>query len=181
MNQVFSDEYKENTFYAWYKSGRPGWEKVLRKLPPNESGRKPNLLTIRDWAHTEGWTERADALDAEISRQLDTEIIGVRIEQLKKMADLGEKIMQEGYSYIKEKGFDSAAAAVRAVGLGSDMMFKYAAAADYLAKIGSMSNKQLDKEIRRLLNKGDELIDAELEDVDTLEEPDGDGAEDDNE
>lgn len=126
--------------------------------------------------NTEGWIERADALDAEVSQKLDIEVIENRVAQLREMAQLGEKLMKEGYAYIKENGFDSAAAAVRAVGLGSDMMFRYAAAADYLAKIGTMSNKQLEREIRKLLGKNEEEI-IEAEEVEE-DEPDGDGSED---
>lgn len=124
---------------------------------------------------TEGWIERADALDAEVSAKIDTEVIEARVTQLREMAELGKKLMNEGYEHIKANGFDSAAAAVRAVGLGGDMYFKYAAAADYIAKIGTMSNKQLETEIRKMLGRGEgEIIDGEMEDVD------GNGSEDDN-
>lgn len=152
---------------------------VLRVLPVSADGKKPASTTVKDWMITRGWIERADALDAEVSRALDEEAIQERAAQLKEMAKVGKEIMDKGKKHILENDFDSSAAAVRAVGLGSDMVFRFSAAADYLAKIGSMSNKQLDVEVRKLLGKneeGMEILDGEINEG--LEEMEEDVSED---
>jgi hypothetical protein len=127
----------------------------------------------------DGWIERADALDAEVSIKLDREMIQSRADQLRRMAEVGEETMNEGYKYIKEQGFDSAAAAVRAIGLGSDMVFRFAGSADGLVRVLSMTDQQLEKEVAKLLGK-DDFIDAETVDV-PADDIEKDNAENDNE
>lgn len=171
MELRFSPEYKDAVFYAWYKAGRPRLTKVVNFIPPTPDGRKPNTVTVKDWVESENWYQRADALDAEVSMKIDQEVIEARVTQLREMAQLGKEVMNLGYEYLKDEGFDSAASAVRAVGLGGDMYFKYAAAADYIAKIGTMSDKQLDRELMKLLNKGDgEILEGDAEDVNEPED-----------
>ena len=184
----FSEDYKESCFYAWYKAGRPKLAIVFHAIPLSTDGHRPTVVTLRNWMNSEGWIERADALDAEVSLQLDREAIKERADQLRHMADVGREVMEEGRAYLKKEGFDSSAAAVRAVSAGSDMVFRFASAADYLTKIGGMSNKQLETEMRRLLGKNEgevsvstDVIDAdstdlEDEDMEDVENADVDGA-----
>ena len=124
------------------------------------------------------WQARADALDAEVSVRLDREAIEKRVSVLRDLADTGKTLMDKGVEYIlkNDNPFqDNPSAAVRAIVSGAEMQFKFASQADTLAVISQMSDKQIEKEILRLLgkpNNEDETVDAELEDIPSDTEPD---------
>src|SRR5215207_5404510 len=167
-NQVDYDEhYIEACFRAWYDAGCPqlktpvgtvpvGSVGIVKVLPFAPDGRKPNIITVRGWMDKFAWRERADALDAQVSLKLDMESIKKRVAVLKDLAETGKKLKDKGIKYIieNENPFqDNPSAAVRAIGLGAEMEFKYAGAADRLALITQMSDKQIEKEILGLLGK----------------------------
>ncbi len=171
----YSDQYREACFYTWYNNGRPylgrvKGNKVVALMPPDPAtGERPQKATIQRWMKEDGWIERADALDAEVSIRLDTEAIENRITVLRQLADDGKLLKQKGLNYLNETKNPfryNPSAAVRAVVAGSEMEFKYAGQADLLVNIAGMTNKQLDKELARLLGKNEnEIIDAEAENV----------------
>lgn len=185
----YSEDYKESCFYVWYKSGRPklssnNGSKIIPLMPVDERGKKPTLVTIKTWMGDGNWDQRADALDAQVSIRLDEEAIASRIDTLRTLAENGRTLKDKGLDFIKskDKPFEgNPSAAVRAIVAGSEMEFKYAGAADMLANIAGMSDRQLDKELARLLGKNEnEIIDAESEDVIKDEASDADGTEADN-
>ena len=154
----------------------------MKFMPPSPDGRQPSIITIRQWMEKYGWRERAEALDVEVSIRLDKEAIENRISVLKELAKTGETLMNKGLNYIltQENPFaDNPSAAVRAIISGAEMQFKYAGAADRLAIISQMSDKQIEGEILKLLGKPNEnenVVDAELEDIPSKD----DNSEDDN-
>lgn len=189
-NQVeYDDIYIETCFRAWYDAGCPklrtgngtvpvGGKQVMKVFPPAPDGRKPTFMTIRNWMERFDWQARADALDAEVSVRLDREAIEKRVSVLRDLADTGKTLMDKGVEYIlkNDNPFqDNPSAAVRAIISGAEMQFKFASQADKLAIIANMSDKQIEKEILRLLgkpNNDDETVDAELEDIPSDTEPD---------
>jgi hypothetical protein len=105
------------------------------------------------------WYSRADDLDAQASLVLEREAVEKRVETLRKLAEYGEKLAAAGMSYIEKNSqpfADNVASAVRAIVSGSEMIFKYAGAADRLAAINQMSDKQIEREILALLGKEQE-------------------------
>jgi len=178
----YPDGYEDVCFYAWYKAGRPHFQSsygshVRKIFPPAPDGRKPTKETIRKWMNEHGWMERADALDAEVSRRLDKDAIEARIKVLKELASVGEKLADKGMEYIltTENPFkDNPSAAVRAVRDGVEMRFKYAGMADVLANIGQMNDNQVQREILRLLGKSENenTIDVEAENIEDLPDDD---------
>ena len=188
LSHGYSEDYKESCFYVWYKSGRPklgarNGSKIMPLMPVDENGHKPTLVTIKMWMNSDGWEQRADILDAQVSIRLDEEAIASRIDTLRTLAENGRSLKDKGLHYLQSKDSpfeNNPSAAVRAVVAGSEMEFKYAGAADMLANIAGMSDRQLDKELARLLGKNEnEIIEAESEDVsaDDDSEDDNDGAE----
>lgn len=174
--EQYSDDYKEACFYAWYKDGRNKFSKeggayIQRIIPTAENGRKPQSTTIKKWYHEYGWEQRADALDAELSKRLDEEAIAERAKIYTEIAEKGKELLQKGYDYIQENNFDTSASAVRAIGLGAEMIAKFGNAADILLAIHDMSNKQIISEISKILSQSDsDTIDAELEEADSSED-----------
>lgn len=174
----YDDDYKDACFYAIYQAGFPNRKKWVECIPLAPDGRKPNLATLKQWAENYGWVERADALNAELSKQLDDKVVKERAEAIKHTLEVVKDTMKMGHEYIKEHGFDTAASAVRAIGMGADMIARYAGTAELLLSVPTMSDKQLTKEMLRLLgkNENEEVIDIEAED----DEEDADSPEDDN-
>ena len=149
---------------------------ILKLMPADQGGNKVELATIKRWMVDDGWEQRADVLDAQVSIRLDEEAIENRIQTLRTLAQNGRELKTKGLDYInsKENPFDNnPSAAVRAIVAGSEMEFKYAGAADMLSNIAGMTDKQLDKELARLLGKNEnEIIDAESDDVESPEDTD---------
>lgn len=179
--EQYSDDYKEACFYAWYKDGRNKFSKeggsyIQRIIPSTDNGRKPQSITVKKWYHELGWEQRADALDAELSKRLDEEAIAERAKLYTEIAEKGKELLQKGYDYIQENDFDTSASAVRAIGLGAEMIAKFGNAADILLAIHDMSNKQIMSEISKILGQSeDETIDADAEDIEAVEDSDASG------
>lgn len=172
----YEESYIDACFYAWFKASRPraravGGSHIIKILPPTLDGRKPNIVTVSRWMEKYDWDARADALDAELSRKLDAQAIEERAALYKEIASKMERTMNAGYKYIEENGFDTAAAAVRAVFGGAEKFAQFSSAADSLLSIGNMTNQQVEKRILRLLGKNDDenpTIDVEPEDISSV-------------
>jgi len=142
---------------------------MMKSFQPAPDGRKPNIVTIRNWIHDDGWHEHADVLDAELSLKLDKEAIETRARVLKKLAEDGAYMKDAGLTYIRstpEPFKDNPSAAVRAVVAGSEMEFKYSGMAESLIQISQMNDKQLTKRVMHLLGKNennDEIIELDSE------------------
>lgn len=186
-NIVYSEDYIEACFLEWWKAGRPrakssSGSHIVKVIPTAPDGRKPNIVTVRTWMKNYGWEERADALDAQMSIQLEQEAIQERIKSLKEMAARGKALMDKGAKYIEESDNpfkDNPSAAVRAIATGADMQFRFSGAANHLANIASMSDAAIQKEVLKLLGKNEnEVITVEPEDVEPSEPEDNDGSSD---
>jgi hypothetical protein len=183
--QEYPDDYKEACFFSWYSAGHPSVKqsntaKILRLLPEAPDGRKPNLTTVKRWMVDNDWYSRADDLDAQASLVLEREAVEKRVETLRKLAEYGEKLAAAGMSYIEKNPqpfADNVASAVRAIVSGSEMIFKYAGAADRLAAINQMSDKQIEREILALLGKeqdDDDEIEVESTEIVSTESSEDD-------
>lgn len=179
----YDESYIEACFFVWYKAGAPGLRNsnkaisiggahIRKVLPPSPDGRTPNIQTVLDWMDKYDWRSRADALDAEVSRQLEKQAIQDRIKTLQTLAQNGKTLKDKGLDYLNKGDnpfADNPGAAVRAVIAGAEMEFKYAGAADRLAAISQMSDKQIEREILHLLgkesNENEDIVDADSEDI----------------
>ena len=79
MAESFSDPFKEQVFFLWHENGRKISNKFANSLP-DENGNKPSPKAIEKWRDGYGWIERADSLDAEISKELED--AGIEVQQL---------------------------------------------------------------------------------------------------
>lgn len=176
----FSEQYRESCFYAWYRAGSPllmnlenlptvGGRQLMKSLPPDETGKKPSYTTVQNWMYRFDWQPRAEALDAQVSLKLDKEVVNERVRILRELAKNGETLKQKGLDYLNNNDdpfADNPNAAVRAIVAGSEMQFKYAGQADVLANIAQMSDKQIEREVLRLLGKetDEDSVDATEDD-----------------
>ncbi len=189
MSNLFVDyslDYKEACFYAWYRAGKPSLNGIIRVLPATSDGRKPAMETVRKWMRGgDGWIswhQHADELDAEASKILDKEAVEERIKLVKQLAEDNKLLKEKGLEAIKgENPFkDDLPAAVRAIIAGGEGEFKYSGMATSLLAVAQMTDKQLDKEMRRLLGQNEnEIVDVEATEIDETIDGDSD-PEDDN-
>jgi hypothetical protein len=141
----YSQEYIESCFFIWYQNRDKHRLDIVASLPESEDGNVPPYATVRGWKDRYGWDERADALDAEVAVQLEHEAVTKKAEAIKKLAKVGESLVDKGIDYIMSKF----------VGMG-----------EFILGVSKMNDQQLTKEFYRLMGKGDEdVIDAENEDV----------------
>lgn len=169
MAEIYTEQYKELIFYTWIETGDRTFGKLLLdKIPENENGNKPNLISIKKWAEDNGWMERADALDAQTSLEMDRAVIDKRVEMYKKHADVGEELITMGREFLKKQGENGGIktenAALRALELGMQTERVSVGVADMVRKIGEMTPDQLDRELQKLLGQKqeDEFIQGEV-------------------
>lgn len=152
----YPEDYIENAFFEWYKAGRS--YQIADRLPEYD-GVKPTTMTLGAWRRKYDWDARADEMDAEVAARLEKEAIEQRAEAIKKLAQAGGEMVDMGLKYIKENGFDTASAAVRAVLGGADMVSKFVGMGEFVLGISRMNDAQLTREFYRLLGKAtDETV-----------------------
>src|SRR3990167_392115 len=87
----YSDEYKEQCFYAWYEAGKPRGKKALDFIPEDDGARKPSIQVFYQWRKEGGWDDRAAALDGEVKNKLNEIAIQKKIEMLESHQIIGEE------------------------------------------------------------------------------------------
>lgn len=168
MQLDYPEEYVEKIFYLWYSGGKKQGNPFINSIPETSDGRKPSKFTVISWIKNNGWLERADALDAEVSRSLDTEVINKRIQAFEEAVVVADELITLGRNYLKEhgKGIQSDNAAIRAIDLGLATKRISTGMAEMYTKISQMSDESITKELLRLIGKKDDIINAEIEELD---------------
>ena len=112
----FSDAYKINCRAIWYANGCPSPQKLidLNILPLDERGQAPGASSLRHWVEEEGWHQWKDALNAELSMRTEDELLNDKVALIKEQLAQNNEIRNKAFQDIKEKPFDSSAAAVSA-------------------------------------------------------------------
>jgi len=98
----YSDAYKEACFFVWYQNRGKTKFHANDGFPPSDDGKIPSLTTVLKWRNGLGWVERADAMDGEVSRNMEKDAIKMKAEAIKKLAKVAETIVDEGVQFIKE-------------------------------------------------------------------------------
>lgn len=167
----YSDEYIEKVFYLWYENGKTTGSGLISLLQA-EDGRTPSVFTIKDWVATKGWMERADALDAELSRALDGKMIDKRIKMYEEQVEIADELLKRGREFLaSEIGIRTGAEALRAIDLGLATKRVSVGASEAYEKISKMSDEDIAKELRNLLGKPkvdeDNIVDATITDTES--------------
>lgn len=161
----YPEEYAERIFYLWYDGGRKLTNSFLNILPKSPDGRIPAKATLISWINTRGWTERADALDGEISLALDNEVIEKRKEMYRKQVEIADELVKKGMEFLnnKDNGIKTDASAIRAIDLGLSTQRVSTGMAESYAKISKMSDEQLNNELQKLIGgKKLDIIDGDI-------------------
>lgn len=165
MAETYSDQYKEQTFILWYDSNRKISQKFANSLPEDENGQRPTFKTIEKWRDEFGWMQRADALDGELSRKLQDEVINKRIKMYEEHVGVSNSLIAKGKDYLENHPIDDMADALKAISLGVEIQRVSVGQIELGQKILRMSDEQLNREIYKLMGKSDELEDTEIIDV----------------
>ena len=155
----FTDAYKEKCFIAFYVAGRPKTSNlILDIIPAFDDGTKPSREIILKWKDELGWDFRADELDAKAIELVDEHLIQQRSELLKKQANEARQIAEAALLHLlgtEGKGFDSSSSAVQAYFRAAEQERVSIGLSEALLKLGKMTEEELQKTVRDLLERAD--------------------------
>lgn len=167
VTTIYTDQYKEACFQAWYAAGKPTLvQKLLEALPEDEYGRKPHQDVVRRWRNADNWDLRADGLDAKVNRQLEDTLVAQKVDMLKKQAQRARQLQEDGMEYLTENGFDSSSSALTAIFKGAELERSSLGLSDAIMKLAKLSNDELMAETQKLLQRyadsgeGPDILDA---------------------
>lgn len=165
MAETYSDQYKEQTFILWYDGNRKISQKFANSLPEDENGQRPTFKTIEKWRDEFGWMQRADALDGELSRKLQDEVINKRIKMYEEHVEVSNSLIAKGKDYLENHPIEEMGDALKAISLGVEIQRVSVGQIELGQKILRMSDEQLNREIYKLMGKSDEIEESEIIDV----------------
>jgi hypothetical protein len=155
INADFSETYKEEVFFIWYRAGRPSIKKLIPLLQPAEDKRIPKIDTLRDWHDSLGWTSRADVMDAEVARDIEQTAIHEKIEMIRRHAETSQKLITLGMTFLEKAeggGINKAADAIRAVVQGMEIERVSRGLQIALGEIEGMTNEDLVRFVEKKMN-----------------------------
>jgi hypothetical protein len=174
-NIMFTPTYIEKAFATWELHNHPNVNALIDMLEVDENGRRPEPATIMSWKTKYGWELRSGAIQVETQKQTDRQLVQVRMDMMKRHADLAKDIENEAWTYLKETGFDSSASAVSALFKAIDEEKKSTGMGIALAQVFTMSDEDLQKHMNRLLLRArgieeddENTVTAESEDIDAV-------------
>ena len=153
---AYPQEMHDQAFALWYKSGRKFTYKEIRKLLGQENERVPSASSLDFWKEIDHWEEHADELDAQVDNSMDKEIVAQRAEVIKRQADIGAEMIDMGMGYLRDKGIDTSADAIRAIAKGAELQEKQLGWAIVFTELAKASDDDLEKKLRKLMT--DEVI-----------------------
>lgn len=166
MADNYSEHYREETFFLWYRGGRKISNKFANSLQ-EENGQRPTFKTVEKWRDAYGWVERAESLDTELSTALQKEVINERIEMYQEHVEVADSLIAKGKKFLAEHEISDMSDALKAISLGVDIHRASVGQKVLGQKILTMSDDQLTKEINKLLSpptQNDEFIEADVVD-----------------
>ena len=165
MSENYSPHYKESVFALWYDGNRKISQKFANSLPEDENGQRPTFKTIEKWRDEFGWMQRADALDGELSRKLQDEVINKRIKMYEEHVEVSNSLIAKGKDYLENHPIEEMGDALKAISLGVEIQRVSVGQIELGQKILRMSDEQLNREIYKLMGKSDEIEESEIIDV----------------
>jgi hypothetical protein len=165
---VFPDSMHDSAFALWYKLGKPMYKDLAEVIKTElHVERAPLAQTLRAWKETEDWEARADDMDGKIQLSTDKIIIKQRQDIIKKLANVGNELVEMGMSFLKNNGIENSADAIRAIGKGAELEDKLLGWAAYYAEISKGSEADLDRELAKFMTPdipNGEIIEATVKD-----------------
>jgi hypothetical protein len=153
-SNAYSMDYVEKCFLLWYKLGRPTATELIKHISPDEaSGDIVHYQMLSKWSSKFAWNERADVLDAEVSRQIEIQAINEKVEMLRRQADLGKMLQDAGQEYFETHAIESDRTALGAIKTGVEIERNARGIPDALLKIAELKDEELGEIVGKLLAK----------------------------
>ena len=166
-NRVYSDEYAEQCFEIWYSLNQISNLVALQDhLPETPGGRKPSVAHLRAMKDSNGWVERADALNAKAIEKVEHRLVDMKADMLKRQAESAFKIAKVAEDYLLDNGFDSASSAVAAIKWAQEEERTVRGVSEMMIKISKMTPDELMHEAAKLLKRNSQVIDVIPEEMD---------------
>jgi len=173
-NRPYTEHYKVACRDAWYAAGKPDRAtQILEIIPEDEYGRKPNKQLLPDWRREMAWDVWADELDLRAEAIVDDELVNARVIMLKRQAATAKELQEDGIEYLREKGHDTSASAVRAIIQGAELERTSRGISEKIIKLHKMTDEKLMEEAQKYLGKAEEsgeVIDLGEEVIDNGED-----------
>jgi hypothetical protein len=156
-NIEFDSRYKDNVFLLWYSSGKPTVAR-LRGIISDELGvdpttkRIPFVNTLATWVDSD-FKERAEALDQEVERQMQEQVVKQKVEMLQRHAQIAKTMQAQAVKYLTEHDLGNARNAITALTEGLRLERESVGVIPYFDKISDLSDDALMTELKRLVSK----------------------------
>jgi hypothetical protein len=170
MAKNYPVDYKETAFQIWYAGNRLPLKQVHLQLPEYE-GDKPSKEVLNQWKVHEAWIDRANLLDDEVRTTMERELVGIRVEMMKRHAEIAKEVIDMALEKLRGSGFDTSASAVQALKVAFEEEKRSRGAEVSLTRLNEMDDDQLTKAFRQLTGQvtGVDVIEGETEDEDDTE------------
>jgi hypothetical protein len=171
----YTEEYKNILFFAWYRANCP--RDIDKIIVEDEYGRKADKNTVRSWMKKENWKFRAETLDREVKKKVEDAAIHEKVEMLKRQAEYGKKLQEQGFQYFDENGIEKETTALQMIKIGVEIERNTRGLPQALEKIARLDNIALVDMANKLLSQYDEediqeivekvdIVDSEYREID---------------
>lgn len=149
----FSKTYKEGVFHAWWPNRiTTPLSTIVASLPLSEDGTRPEVGAVRAWIARERWIERAEMLEAQVSKRLEKMALEGRVEMLNRHAQVGKELQEKALAYLQTTEIVRMSDAIKLVELGIDVERSSRGVGDAIVKMANSSSDELNNIIAGVLN-----------------------------
>lgn len=165
----YTDDYKNATFWVWYRSGKVNGTILHGLIEPTADGVLPSDLVLKDWIYKD-FRPRAEAVDEQVNKQIMEVATKEKVEMLERHTKVGQEMQTLALDYLREHKDDlKPHTAVRMLVDGIEIERKSRGLPGLITEAIDASDEALTKKIDQLLNMVDKddltLIDDGEEDV----------------
>jgi len=158
----YTDEYIDRLFQAWYSLNQPSdMERVITLVGVDGDGKTPEKSTVKQWAKEYGWQERADGMTALAVQKAEDMLITQKAEMLKRQAMDAFEVAVKAKEHIIVNGFDTTSSAVAALKWATEEERTARGVSEMMIRVSKMSKEELEARAIKLLQRTNDVIDAE--------------------
>jgi hypothetical protein len=148
---IYTEGYKNELFYLWWKMGKPAAGRFILEIRPQEDGKTPNQLTVQRWI-TEEWEERAKPLEDEIRANFEKDLVAEKIAMYREQAAQAKDLRKQAFNWLVEHADElTPSTAVRLWETCINIEHTVSGVPEALDKMMNMDNEELEEAARELL------------------------------
>jgi len=96
----FTDTYKEQIFWMWYRAGKPNSARFYPDMIPSEDNIIPAEATLKNWIGE--FQKRAEPLDLQVREEMQRVATQEKVEMLRRHSDADVEMQNIAIEYLKE-------------------------------------------------------------------------------